>query len=105
MLFRVLGDKDTCGIYKITHIPSQQVYIGQSVNIRRRWASHVKSAYHIGDIAHQKIHDAMAKEGIDNFTFEVLEETTKNKLNEREKYWINYYKSYDYGYNNTKGNN
>ena len=104
MLFRVLGDKEKCGIYKITHIPSQKVYIGQSVNIRRRWTSHIKSAYNIGDIAHQKVHDAMADEGIDNFTFEVIEEVSKDRLNEREKYWINYYKSQDWGYNNTSGN-
>lgn len=46
----------------------------------------------------------MADEGIDNFTFEVIEEVSKDRLNEREKYWINYYKSQDWGYNNTSGN-
>lgn len=104
MFNRVLDGKDICGIYKITNINDQKVYIGQSVNIKRRWTSHIKAAYNIGDIAHQKVHDVMREEGIDNFTFEVIEETTKDKLNEREKYWIEYYKSYDYGYNQTKGN-
>lgn len=99
MLYRVLGDKDKCGIYKITHIPSQKVYIGQSVNIKRRWTSHIKSAFNIGDIAHQRVHDTMAEEGIDSFTFEVIEEVSKDRLNEREKYWINYYKSQDWGWN------
>lgn len=45
----------------------------------------------------------MAEEGIWNFTFELLEECSRDKLNEREKYYIDFYKSNLYGYNLTKG--
>ena len=46
---------------------------------------------------------AFRKYGLDNFIFEVIEECDKNRLNEREIYWINYYNSYYDGYNETLG--
>lgn len=45
----------------------------------------------------------MRKYGIDNFKFSVLEECDKEDLNEKEKYWIEKYDSYNNGYNNTCG--
>jgi len=45
----------------------------------------------------------MQADGVENFSFEVLEECERSKLNEEEIYWINYYKSQEYGYNMTKG--
>jgi hypothetical protein len=45
----------------------------------------------------------MAKEGIWNFSFQLLEEVPKEKLSEREKYWINFYHSKDYGMNEKAG--
>ena len=36
-------------------------------------------------------------------SFEIIELTSKEKLFEREKYWIEYYDSYNNGYNETKG--
>jgi len=45
----------------------------------------------------------MDERGIQNWYFEVLEECDKNQLNDREKYWINYYKSNELGYNATRG--
>ena len=40
-----------------------------------------------------------------NFTFEILEEVPRNKLDERELYWIDFYGTKDFGLNTTKGNN
>ena len=45
----------------------------------------------------------MEKDGIDNFTFELIEEVNKSQLTEREKYWINFYKAKDYGLNEKNG--
>lgn len=53
--------------------------------------------------ASNKLYIAMKKEGIDNFTFELLEECTAATLNEKEVFYINLYNSYDYGYNSNKG--
>lgn len=44
LMARVLGATDVCGIYKITNIETQQVYIGQSRNVRERVREHCKCA-------------------------------------------------------------
>lgn len=88
---RVLGNKKPSGIYIITYIPTGEIYIGRSTDIANRWAEHVKSAFNLGTIAHSSLHTKMEEKGIQNFTFQILEEVPKEKLNEREKYWINLY--------------
>lgn len=45
----------------------------------------------------------MASDGPENFTFEVLEKTDKDKLKERESYYIDFYDSKNYGLNSIKG--
>nr|DAG20585.1 MAG TPA: intron associated endonuclease [Caudoviricetes sp.] len=45
----------------------------------------------------------MQKSGQYNFIFEILEEVPRVSLNERETYWINFYKTKDYGLNSTRG--
>ena len=49
------------------------------------------------------IHKAIKKYGKSNFTIEVIEETDSTNLNDREKYWIKYYDSYNNEYNSTEG--
>lgn len=93
------------GIYKITNLENQMSYIGQSVNIKDRFRTHIKRGLgaETGS-GNNKIYKAMQDFGVQNFSFEILEECPKDKLNEEERYWINYFKSQDYGYNETKGN-
>jgi hypothetical protein len=45
----------------------------------------------------------MNKYGIDKFKIEQIEECDDSIVNEREIYWIEYYQSFKYGYNATKG--
>ena len=92
-----------CGIYKITDQITGQIYIGQSVDIRERWRQHIKSALTYGK-APNKLYQAMQKDGLYNFTFEILEEVSRNDLNDREAYWIGFYKTKEFGLNGTKGN-
>ena len=93
-----------CGIYIIKNKTNNKVYIGQSVNIKARWYAHIQSAKNPLDQSHHtKIHQAMFKIGIENFYIEILEECEYDKLSEREIYWINYYDSYNKGYNMTLG--
>ena len=84
-------------IYKITHKSTHQAYIGQTHNFLERWKTHIQS----NDTAIQK---AITKEGINNFTFEVLEECSEEEANNRESYWIKYYHTYESGYNTNTGN-
>ena len=92
------------GIYKISNMVNGKCYIGQSVNIYKRWNNHKCACYNSN--AHEYnyyIYRAMRKYGIENFTFEIIEECTQELLNEREKFWIAYYDSFKNGYNETEG--
>ena len=103
MIKRVLCGCAPSGIYKITYIPTGEAYIGKSTNIKTRWENHCKATWNLGTIAHSSLHTKMARDGIWNFTFELLEEVDKDKLNEREKYWIDFYDTKTYGLNMKAG--
>lgn len=90
------------GIYKITDLTTNQSYIGQSVDIKERFRQHIKASLTYGQ-ATNKLYQVMQKAGQYNLTFEILEEVPKDKLNEREIYWIDFYKTKDYGLNSTRG--
>lgn len=101
---RVLGSKTTIGIYKITNIQTNQVYIGQSKDIRTRWRDHIKAGGCGVDCpATNKFYQNMRKYGIENFTFELQEECSESELNDREKYWISFYEANTFGLNGTSG--
>ena len=103
LLLRIIGENTYGGIYKITNLDTQRAYIGRSTDIKKRLTEHVKGAFNISTIADQEIHRVMGREGVDKFSFEVLEKAEKEKLNEREKYWIDFYQTQSYGYNQNKG--
>ena len=46
----------------------------------------------------------MQQTGVWNFTFELLEECSRDKLNQKERFWIEMYQSNKVGMNTTKGN-
>lgn len=102
-LFNRLGITTDPGIYKIENIKDGKVYIGQSANVRNRLREHLKSAVGISNIAQQGVHEAMSNEGIQHFTFHLIDECERAKLNDREKYWIEFYQSNEWGYNRTRG--
>ena len=101
-LFQTAGTK-VCGIYKLTDQITGQSYIGQSVNVQERIRTHIKTALTYGK-ASNKLYQAMQKDGLYNFTFEILEEVPRSDLNDREAYWIGFYKTKEFGLNGTKGN-
>lgn len=101
-LFQTAGTK-VCGIYKLTDQITGQSYVGQSVDMRERFRTHIKTALTYGK-ASNKLYQAMQKDGLYNFTFEILEEVPRSDLNEREAYWIGFYKTKEFGLNGTKGN-
>lgn len=89
------------GIYKITNLINNKIYIGLSTDIRRRWEQHRNRSRDLKYQTH--LYCAIRKYGLQNFKFEVIEECDKDCLQEREKYWIAYYDSYNNGYNETLG--
>lgn len=94
-----------CGIYMIEEIGTGRMYIGQALNIGDRWAEHVKAGLGIGSTAYQtnKFYKAMHAKGPENFTFQILELCEPDKLNAREKYWIDFYNAQSFGFNTSIG--
>ena len=95
---RVVGSKVKTGIYKITNQENQMCYVGQAVNIADRWKQHIKRGLGAETPTKNKLYPAMAEFGVENFTFEIIEECEKAKLNDREDYWQEYFKAKEFGY-------
>lgn len=101
------------GIYKITNKRNNKIYIGKALDIKQRWQGHKDDSFCSEEkwLANKRgqqtfFHRALRKEGIDAFTWEIIEECLPEELNEKEKYWIDYYDTFnnpEKGYNLTKG--
>ena len=92
------------GIYKITNLITGQCYIGQATDINQRWKQHCKYGLGIDTPSGNKLYKAMKEYGLENFAFELIEECSKEQLNEKEKYFIELYDTKNFGYNSTGGN-
>lgn len=88
------------GIYKITNNINGHAYIGQSIDIDRRFRGHKNYPM---EASNYPLYCAFKKYGIDNFSFEVVEECLVSELDEKEIYYINKYDTYNTGYNQTTG--
>lgn len=90
-------------IYKITNVINNKMYIGQTVKtVEKRFTQHKNNSNksYFSQIA---LYKAFNKYGIENFKCETIEEISNELLDEREKYWIEYYDTYFDGYNSTLG--
>lgn len=88
------------GIYKIENKINHKVYIGQSKDLHGRKLSHLCGLRN-GNHYNKHLQASIDKYGINNFSFTVIEKCDKDKLNDREVYWIAKYDSM----NNLKGYN
>lgn len=98
MIGRVVGKGVHTGIYKITNLENGMCYIGQAANIADRWKQHIKRGIGAETPTRNKLYPAMLAIGVENFTFEIVEECDRTKLNEREDYWQDYFKAKEFGY-------
>lgn len=94
-----IGINNEPGIYKITNINDNKSYIGKSTDIKKRIAQHFKAAIGISTIAWQAVHDAMLAQGLWNWSVEPIIYCDKDKLSEMEKFYIDFFKTQEYGYN------
>ena len=85
-----------CGIYKLTC--NEHSYIGSSINIYYRLKKHISDLLK-NKHANKYMQNAFNKYGKDSFMFEVIEECTIDLLNERERYWQEFYISVETGLN------
>ena len=95
--YQIGVDKIITGIYKITNLKSNISYIGQAVDIYSRWRTHKYSTQN------DPLHNDLRQLGLGYFKFEILERCTTEQLTAREQYWIDYYDTYNNGYNLTTG--
>lgn len=92
------------GIYSITNIINHKKYIGQSVDIKRRFRDHRWALRH-NKHENDHLQKSFNKYGIDCFVFEVICECTQENIDELERYYIEYYDATnsDKGYNYETG--
>ena len=100
---RLLPNGDYSGIYKITRNKTGEIYIGQTTSLDKRFQDHVKSALGVGTLATSTLHRLMEKDGPENFSFEIIEKVEKDKLKEKEAFYIDFYDSKNYGMNSISG--
>ncbi len=93
------------GIYKIENTINNKVYIGQSIDIKKRWAAHKRELTN-GTHDNFLLQNEWDMYGESAFTFEVLRKCRSIKLNEYERCFIQMYNSNnpEKGYNRTSGN-
>lgn len=101
--FKRIQIKEDAGIYKITNIKNGKAYIGKSTNVKKRIIDHFKSSVGIKTIADQAIHHAILEDGIWNWTIEIITYCDKDNLNDLEKYYIDFFKTQNFGYNKNAG--
>ena len=105
------GIKHSSGIYKISNIITGDCYIGKSKDVFNRIGQHKSllkynnHKYRNGDLS--ILQKAWNKYGEDSFKFEMIETCSVDELDDREKYWIDYYQcncsKTRHGYNVTDG--
>jgi group I intron endonuclease len=78
--------EETPLIYKITS-PSNRVYIGQTINLKKR----LKAYIGLRCKRQIRLHLSFVKYGFENHKIEVIEYCTELDLNNRERYWQDYY--------------
>lgn len=99
-----MSKEKICGIYCIKNLVNGKIYVGQSINVDGRWRQHLS---HLRKNTHNNEHlqDAWNKYGKENFDFQIIEICDVDKLDIRERYWIEYYNSMsrEFGYNHEDG--
>ena len=91
MAKRVTGGRKISGIYKITSKKTGEAYVGKTTDITTRWSNHCKTAVGLEGAARTTLHNRLSKDGLWNYTWEILEEVDKDNLAAREAFYIDLY--------------
>lgn len=86
-------------IYIVQNIINNKIYVGQTRNPKDRWRQHNYDCF--TKQSSGRLYNSMRKHGSDKFNFIIIEEHTIKTIDDAEKFWIEFFRSYDdnYGYN------
>lgn len=92
-------------IYKVTNKANGKIYIGQtSRSVDVRWKEHIRDSSDKPSCVYcSLLHYAIRKYGANAFVVECIEECSDTEMDERERYWIEHFKTCDGGYNIARG--
>jgi len=83
----IIDNKKKSGIYKWTNKLTNDIYIGQSIDLSKRFIKYFSLSY-LKDRNILVISRALIKYGYSNFSLEILEYCDVANLNEREQYYF-----------------
>lgn len=98
LIGRVIGPSVVTGIYKITNLENGMCYVGQAANVSDRWRQHIKRGIGAEAPTRNKLYPAMQEFGVENFSFELLEQCDRSNLDAREDYFQEVFHAKDFGY-------
>lgn len=91
-------------IYLITNKINGKQYVGQTIQSPEiRFLYHLNYANKESNLSNMPLAKAINKYGRENFELSILEKCEENIIDEREKYYIELYDTFNKGYNATKG--
>lgn len=91
------------GIYKITELSTNKVYIGKAKDCLARWKQHAQAFIDYPKYYKNTWHETFAQHP-ENYTFQILDICPEEELDIKEREYIRQYNSYLDGLNRTKGN-
>lgn len=85
-------------IYKITNQITKKQYVGKTQNFNQR----IKFYKTLNCKAQPKVYNSLLEYGVDNHTFEIIENCNNDIINEREVYWIDTFDTFNNGLNSCR---
>lgn len=87
-ILNTIEELKNIGIYKITNIITNKIYVGSSINMYKRFI------HHKGKLLNNKhkniyLQNSVNKHGIKNFNFEIIEFCNNENIFKREEYYLN----------------
>lgn len=92
-------------IYRYKNLVTNNSYIGKTNNVERRHREHISESQNPNHHCYNTLFCKKIRQyGIENFELSILEEANETNWQERERYWIKYFNSFEGdGYNMTSG--
>lgn len=86
---QIIKENKNCGgVYRWTHLPSGNCYIGSSINLSGRFSQYYNIDYLANKHGKSRIRSSLLYNGYSLFSLEILEYCAPEKVIEREQYYL-----------------